>query len=94
MLDPSHRIDPKYAVHVIVTLDGQVTTGIVTAEDRNSISVLDNPEAAQPMVIRRSNIAEIVKTSRSMKPKALLDRFTKDEILEIMAFVGAAGAPE
>ena len=29
----------------------------------------------------------MVKTPLSMMPKALLDRFTKDEVLEILAFL-------
>ncbi|HSG73105.1 MAG TPA: hypothetical protein VLA12_22010, partial [Planctomycetaceae bacterium] len=87
ILDPSHRIDPKYAMQVIVTDQGKVVTGIVQAEDAQTISILDNPEAKEPTVIKRSEIEEIVKTSKSMMPKALLDRFSKDEILEILAFL-------
>ena len=87
MLDPSHRIDPKYAVHVIVTQSGKTITGIVQAEDKSSISILENPEAKQPTIVQRSDIDEMVKTSLSMMPKALLDRFTKDEVLEILAFL-------
>jgi putative heme-binding domain-containing protein len=87
ILEPSHRIDPKYAVHVIYTADGKVLTGIVKAEDKESVSVLDNPEAPKPTVIQRSDIDEMLKTSKSMMPKALLDRFTKDEVFEIFAFL-------
>jgi hypothetical protein len=29
----------------------------------------------------------MVKASKSMMPKALLDRFTKDEVLEILAYL-------
>ncbi|HUG17970.1 MAG TPA: c-type cytochrome, partial [Planctomycetaceae bacterium] len=87
ILDPSHRIDPKYAMQVIVTDQGKVVTDIVQAEDAQTISILDNPEAKEPTVVKRSEIEEIVKTSKSMMPKALLDRFSKDEILEILAFL-------
>ncbi len=89
ILEPSHRIDPKYAVRVIVTLEGKIITGVVTAEDKTSVSVFDNPEAPDPTVVQRALIAEMVKTSKSMMPKALLDRFTKDEIFEILAFLEA-----
>ncbi len=92
ILEPSHRIDPKYAVQVIVTDEGKVVTGIVVAEDKTSVSVLDNPESAEPVVIPRAKIDEMVKTSKSMMPKALLDRFTIDEIYEILAYVQNAGS--
>ncbi|MFP6601970.1 MAG: c-type cytochrome [Pirellulaceae bacterium] len=93
VLDPSHRIDPKYAVQMIATDDGRVFTGIVQAEDKQTISLLVNPEASKPTVIKRSEIDEMVKTSKSMMPKALLDRFTKDEIFELMAFLISLAPP-
>ena len=94
VLEPSHRIDPKYAVQVIVTDDGRVITGIVQSEDKTSVSVLVNPESPDPVVINRSEIDEMLKTSKSMMPKALLDRFTTDEIFEILAYVENAGEPD
>ena len=87
VLDPSHRIDPKYAVQMIATDDGKVFTGIVKEEDKLTISLLVNPESPQPTVIKRSEIDEMFKTSKSMMPKALLDRFTRDEIFELLAFL-------
>ncbi len=91
ILDPSHRIDPKFAVSVIVTVDGKVFTGIVKSEDKTSVSVLVNPEAKEPIVIKRDDIDEMVKTSKSMMPKALLDRFTKDEVFELFAYLISVG---
>lgn len=87
ILDPSHRIEPKYAVHIVLTTDGLPLTGIVTSEDKNSVSLLVNPESPKPKVIPRSEIEEMVRASKSMMPKALLDRFTKDEVLEILAYL-------
>lgn len=86
ILDPSHRIEPKYAVQMVLTTDGQPLTGIVTKEDKDSISLLVNPEA-KPMIIPKSQIDDMVKASKSMMPKALLDRFTKEEVLEILAYL-------
>ena len=74
-------------MQVIVTDAGRVITGIVQAEDKTTVSMLVNPESPDPVVIKRSEIDEMVKTSKSMMPKALLDRFTSDEIFEILAYV-------
>ena len=93
VLDPSHRIDPKFAVQMVATDDGRVFTGIVKAEDKQTISLLVNPESPNPTVIKRSEIDEMVKTSKSMMPKALLDRFTKDEVFELMAFLISLSPP-
>ena len=93
IFDPSHRIEPKYQVQVVLTTDGLPLTGIVTAEDKDSISLLINPEAPKPTVIPREKIEEMVKSSKSMMPKALLDRFTKDEVLEILAYLEGLSQP-
>lgn len=91
ILDPSHRIDPKFAVNVIVDFDGKVTSGIISEETKETISVITNPEAPMPKVIEKDNIDEMVKSSKSMMPKALLDRFTKDEIFELLYFIEESG---
>lgn len=92
ILDPSHRIDPKYTVRVVVTDEGQVYSGIVANEDKDQIALIVNPEAKQPQIIRKDEIDEMVKSSKSMMPKALLDRFTKDEIFELLSYLKSGGA--
>ena len=87
ILDPSHRIDAKYAVHLIRTEDGETISGIIRSETDEEIEILDNPESKEPRVIAVDEIDRKIKTSTSMMPKALLDRFTKDEIFEILAYL-------
>jgi putative heme-binding domain-containing protein len=87
ILDPSHRIEPKYVVHIIVTEDGETLSGLVVDENNDAISILDNPEAKEPKVLERDEIIGIRKTENSMMPKGLLDRFSQDEIFEILAYL-------
>ncbi len=87
IIDPSYKIDPKYAVKIVIDVNGLTTSGIVTAEDSKSISILVNPEVPKPKVILKDNIEEIIPSTTSMMPKALLDKFTTDEILEILSYI-------
>lgn len=87
ILEPSHKIDAKYAAHSVLTADGQVYSGVIVAEDEKSISLVSNPEQSQPTVIQRDNIEEMIPSSKSLMPAALMDQFTRDEILELLAFV-------
>ena len=87
VLDPSHKIDPKYIVRKIITFDGDVISGIVMAEDKDTISILPNPESKEPTVIKQDDIDDMVKSSVSIMPKALMDRFTEDEIFELMNYL-------
>lgn len=89
ILDPSHRIDPKYAVHLIVTVEGLTISGIVAKDDKQSVGILTNPESQELTEIARDDIEEMIKTATSMMPKGLLDRFTKDEIFELLAFLAS-----
>jgi putative heme-binding domain-containing protein len=94
MIEPSHKIDDKYAMHLILTIDSQTLSGIVTAEDKNSVTILASQEAKAPTVIPRDDIEEMTKSKTSMMPKALLDQYTQDEIFEIMAYLESAGSPK
>ncbi|APZ95415.1 c-type cytochrome [Fuerstiella marisgermanici] len=90
ILEPSYKIDPKYAVKIVVDIDGRTTSGIVQAEDKKSISILVNPEVPEPKVILKDDIEEIIPSTTSMMPKALLDKFSREEIMEILAYITAA----
>lgn len=87
ILDPSHRIDDKYAVHLVLDIDGQTYSGLVISEDKDKVKLLENPEAKEPTVILKDNIEQMVKTSNSMMPKGLMDRFSKDEIFELVSYI-------
>ena len=94
ILDPSHRIDDKYAVHLILDLDDRTYSGLVVSEDKEMVKLLENPEAKEPTTILKDDIETMVKTSNSMMPKGLMDRFSKDEIYELLSFLKGAQAAE
>lgn len=87
IVEPSHKIEAKYIVRKIVTIDGLVVSGIVVAEDRDNIAILPDPESTEPTVIRQDDIEDMLKSSVSIMPKGLMDRFTEDEIFEILAYL-------
>ena len=89
VLDPSHKIDPKFVLYNISTTDGKVVSGIVTDQNAETITVVSDPANPRPQVIPRDNIDEMGKTSTSLMPKGLLDRFTRDEILDLIAFLNS-----
>ena len=58
ILEPSYRIDDKYAVHLLRTEDGEVITGIIQSEDDDKIAILDNPRRRRPEWSPRRSRAE------------------------------------
>ncbi|MCO6458955.1 MAG: c-type cytochrome, partial [Pirellulaceae bacterium] len=92
LLEPSHKVDPKYALYNVLTADGKVISGIVTQQNAQSVTLISNPENPQPQTIARDEIDEMVKSSTSLMPKGLLDRFTRDEILVLLRYITSAPA--
>ena len=87
VIEPSHKIEPKYIVRKVITLDGDVVSGIVMAEDKDTISILPNPESLEPTIIAQDDIDDMIKSSVSIMPKGLMDRFTEDEIFELLSYL-------
>lgn len=87
ILDPSHKIDEKYAVEIVLTLDGDTISGLVVEDTKDTLSLLENPESTMPTKIAKDDIEDRVKSSNSMMPKGLLNQYSQDEIFEIMAYL-------
>jgi putative heme-binding domain-containing protein len=87
VLDPSHKVDPKFALYNVVTADGKVISGVITKQDRASITVVSNPENPKPQVVSRDDIEVLKKSSVSMMPRGIMDRYTRDEILDLLAYL-------
>jgi putative heme-binding domain-containing protein len=94
ILEPSAKIDDKFANYVFQTQDGQTITGLVLEENSNEIKIIENPLLkTQPLILKKSDVAERKKSPTSMMPKGLLDKLTREEILDLLAYVAAKGDP-
>jgi len=93
ILEPSHKVDAKYVMQRILTVDGRTVTGVLLSEDDDKVTLLSNPEAKEPTVILQDDIEAMVPSSVSMMPKALLDQYTKDEVFEVLAYLESVASP-
>jgi putative heme-binding domain-containing protein len=87
ILEPSHKIDPKFASYSVLTEDGVVYSGILIEENKESISILSGADQKEPKVIPRNEISNMVKSSLSIMPNGLMDQYTQDEIFELLAYL-------
>jgi len=94
ILDPSHKVEPKYALYNVLTAKGRSFSGIITKQDRETITLVSNPEAPKPQVISRDDIELMKKSSVSLMPKGVMDRFTREDILDLLAFLKQETAKE
>lgn len=87
IVEPSYHIDPAYAMHVVLTDSGTTISGMLVEETDKSISLLESMQSTKPTVIDKDTVEAHQKSSNSMMPKGLLDQFSRDEVLEIVAFI-------
>ena len=92
IFDPSLKINEKYVSNIIELSNGKTVTGLVVEETPDVIKLVENPLIkTDPIVIKRGDVIERTKSKTSIMPKGLLDKLTKDEILDLIAYVNARG---
>jgi putative heme-binding domain-containing protein len=92
ILDPSAEIDDKYRSWIFETESGRVLTGMIVEETAESVKIIENPLAsAEPVELKVSEILDREKSPHSIMPKGLLDKLTRDEILDLIAYIAARG---
>ena len=92
ILDPSAQINEKFQTFTFVTDAGKTITGLILEETADTVKVIENPLAkAEPVVLKKSEIEEREKAKTSIMPKGLLDKLSRDEILDLIAYIAARG---
>jgi putative membrane-bound dehydrogenase-like protein len=84
VIDPGALIAKEYQSTIIITVDGRVVTGIVSAEDDKALSVRT---ATETLVIPRDEIDERELTATSLMPDDQLKQFTPREVVSLFAYL-------
>jgi putative heme-binding domain-containing protein len=92
VIEPSLKIDDKYRNWRFELGTGKVVTGMILKETPDVVEVIENPLAATTAVkIKKARIDKRIKSDVSPMPKGLLDKMTREEILDLLAYVVAGG---
>jgi len=92
LVEPSETIEEKYRSWIILDLDGRTFTGVIAERTEESIRLLANPlDNGEPETIPLDDIEEEIESKISMMPQGLLNTCTKQEILDLLMYVEAAG---
>ena len=92
VLEPSVEINEKYRTVAIETTDGKLITGVQQREDATSIHLIPNLLVPQAITeVPKSKIEERFTSKISMMPAGLANVLTKDEILDLLAYLEAGG---
>ena len=95
ILEPSKVIAENYRNVTVATRTGVIMDGRLIAEDDERLTLANNPiEPDHRWTVRKRDIASKRVSDVSPMPGGLLDNFSKQEILDLLAFLtfGADGA--
>jgi putative heme-binding domain-containing protein len=88
MIDPSKDIEEKYALRTYLTKDGEVISGFVVRETDSEVHVNSDPlKQDKPTIVLKEDIEVQKKNEQSAMPNGLLNYFSKDEVLDLIAYV-------
>jgi putative heme-binding domain-containing protein len=93
-LTPSKVVSDQYRNSIIQTDDGNVLQGRVIEEDEKVVRIRTSPFATALTEIPKSSIEEQQFSTVSEMPNGLVNTLTKEEILDLIAYLRSAGNPE
>ncbi|MFN5228261.1 MAG: plastocyanin/azurin family copper-binding protein, partial [Planctomycetota bacterium] len=92
LLMPSADIEDKYRARIFQMDSDAIITGMVVEENDKSIKVMVDPLAkGEPTVLDKDEIVGQKISAVSTMPQGLLNKLTKEEILDLMAYVLSRG---
>jgi putative heme-binding domain-containing protein len=94
ILVPSKEIDPKYRDTAYILDEGKVVVGRPVQVDATRIVVETDPLTQATATILRASIEETQPANVSPMPTGLADVLTRDEVLDLLAYLKSGGDPE
>lgn len=95
MLEPSSEVNKQYQTWVAAMNDGRVIAGMLLEQTDDHITLLPNPLKPETKItLTKADIEEFEASSVSTMPMSLLITYSRDEILDLVAYVQSGGTPE
>jgi putative heme-binding domain-containing protein len=91
ILQPSLKVDEKFAAWAVVTIDGKVLTGLL--EKQTDTEVVLRAADRQLVTVAKKDIEEMQKSARSLMPDGVLADLTADEAADVLAYVKSLTEP-
>ncbi|WP_254510584.1 c-type cytochrome [Anatilimnocola floriformis] len=88
---PSKVISDQYQNSLVLTQQGEVFAGRILDENDEKITIRTDPFAKELVTVLKKDIEERQKSPVSEMPQGLINTLTKDEILDMVAYLRAAG---
>lgn len=92
--EPSKVLSEQYMNTAIETTEGKVIIGRITEETDDHVILRPNPLQPEIVTVKESEIESRQLSKTSPMPTGLLNTFTEDEILDLLAYMESFGDPK
>jgi putative heme-binding domain-containing protein len=92
ILDPNRAVESRYLLYTVVTRDGAAWSGRLVGEAGNSLTLLGLDGVEQ--VIRRSDVASLTSSGRSLMPDGLELALEPSGMADLVAYLAGGSPPE
>lgn len=89
--EPTKVVSEQYMNTAIETVAGQVLIGRIVEETPDKIVLRKNPLEPETLTVQKSEIESRSLSKISPMPAGLLNNFTNDEILDLLAYLESLG---
>ena len=89
--EPSKVLSEQYMNTIIETSGGRMIVGRITEENPDKLVIRPNPLEPETIAVKKSEIESRELSKVSPMPAGLLNTFTEDEILDLLAYLESLG---
>jgi putative heme-binding domain-containing protein len=87
ILDPNREVKPQFLTYVVVTDNGRILTGMITAETANSITLRRTDGTSETLL--RAKIEEMKSTGISFMPEGLENQIDHQAMADLLAYLNS-----
>jgi putative heme-binding domain-containing protein len=87
LLEPSRRIEPKYATYLVATTDGALRTGVLVSRDERQVVLRDGE--GKEVVVAAGDVEELRPSRASLMPDGQLAELTAQEAADLIAYLSS-----
>ncbi len=93
ILEPSKVIEDRYRPHEFELADGDDLTGLVVREESDRLVIQTSASDTLIRTVNKTDVKERRPLSSSVMPVGLLNTLSREEILDLLAYLRSGGAP-
>ncbi len=92
IMNPSKVVPDMFQNVTVFTRDGEDHTGRILSEDASKVVLQPNPLVPGKIEILKANITKQERSKLSPMPEGLINVLTREEILDLLAYIESAGS--